>query len=177
MVNIRASVICNSYHSAQYILFPRHCWTFIFPFALFPLLPNFYSSFKIYVQPINKSCWLYLSISTATTLFQTVMSLILGPLVSIYHIAAQSDFFQAIKQNMSLYFLKTFNGFSVFYQGLQGFASLGPHLLLHYSSTFSLNKIFILCKPLHLPFPLPRMLFPVLCRAGSFFPLVSTPMS
>lgn len=93
-----------------------------FSFVLFPLLTNSYSSCRTNIQ-LNKNCWLYLAISNAATSLQTVNSPpldcysthLICPLVSMYHIAVRRISFQNIEQNMSLFFLRSSNGSSVFY--------------------------------------------------------------
>ena len=56
----------------------------MFPSAPSPLLPNFYSFFRTYIQAINKCCWSYLSM-TFTGSYRTHLT---GTLDSTYPIAA-----------------------------------------------------------------------------------------
>ena len=137
-----------------------------FPFALSPLLLNFYAAFRTRIQPINKSRVILLHLYV-TTGFQTVTYPpldyykihLIGPLSPFTTQQPQWSFQN--RKNMSLS-LKTFNGFTVFYCALQESVCSGPHLL-HCAYAFSLPSIFVHymwkallhSEPFYLPFCLP----------------------
>lgn len=148
------SLYLYPYHSAQYILFPRHLWIFMFPSAPYPLLPNFCPFFRTHpshqqillVTPLHALHWSYRTRATGTLCLHLPHS-------------SHSGIFSK-KQNTPL------SSFQWLFHVLSrpaGSVCLGPHLLLHDSYVFSLDDLLVLgmclaslvlSKPLSLPCPL-----------------------
>lgn len=130
----------------------------MFPSFPYPLLPNFYSFFRTYIQAINRCCWSYLSMPF-TGSYRTRLT---GTLASTYPIAATVVFSKHKAEHATL----LLGNFQWFFHALSwsvGSVCLGPRLLLHDSYTFSLDDLLllgmclaspVLSKPLSLPCPL-----------------------